>query len=406
MTMLSEHAPPDETGTRYPVARYARHDAYFRSHDLQTPCLLLDLDIVADQYRKLRDVLPDAEVYYAVKACAAPELLRLLVGLGCGFDVASTGEIDMCLAAGADPATLSFGNTVKKPSAIDDAWRRGVTLFAFDSAEELVKIAAKAPGASLVCRITVETTGAQWPISRKFGCGEPGRAVELLLDACHLGLHPKALTFHVGSQQREPENWDIGISRCATVTRELAAHGVEIELLNLGGGLPSRYDDALPGLDQYAAAIHESLARHYPITPRLIIEPGRFLPGDAGLIRSEVVLATARGTGENEKRWVYVDIGRFGGLAETEGEAIRFPLVPLRDGGPLTSPTSPGVLAGPTCDSADVLYERAPRDLPVDLAAGDQLDFLATGAYTAPYASVGFNGFEPLHTHCFGGVSI
>ena len=402
MTLLSEQAAPNKSGPSYPVARYARHDAYFRAHDLQTPCLLLDLDMVAEHYRALREALPGADVYYAVKAGAAPELLRLLVRLGCGFDVASTGEIDMCLAAGADPELLSFGNTVKKHAAIEDAWRRGVKLFAFDSPEELTKIAAAAPGASVVCRITVETTGAQWPISRKFGCGEPERAVELLVKAHRLGLRPKALTFHVGSQQREPENWDIGISRCATVTRELAAHGIEIELLNLGGGLPSRYDDALPRLTAYADAIHASLARHYPRAPRLIIEPGRYLPGDAGLIRSEVVLATTRGAGAG-KRWVYVDIGRFGGLAETEGEAIRFPLIALRGGRLLGSQVSPAVLAGPTCDSADVLYEHAPRRLPVDLTAGDQLDFLATGAYTAPYCSVGFNGFEPLRTYCFEG---
>ena len=402
MTLLSEQAAPNAVGAAYPVARYARHDAYFREHDLPTPCLLLDLDMVAEQYRALRDALPEADVYYAVKACAAPELLRLLTRLGCGFDVASVGEIDLVLAAGADPAMISFGNTIKKHSAIGEAWRRGVKLFAFDSPEELAKIADAAPGAELVCRITVETTGAQWPISRKFGCGEPERAVELLVKASRLGLKPKALTFHVGSQQREPENWDIGISRCATVTRALAQHGIELELLNLGGGLPAQYDDALPQLSAYADAIHASLARHYPNMPRLIIEPGRFLSGDAGLIRSEVVLATTRGAGEG-KRWVYVDIGRFGGLSETEGEAILFPLIPLRDGRLLGTPTSPAVLAGPTCDSADVLYEHELRRLPVDLAAGDQLDFLATGAYTAANSSVGFNGFEPLRTHCFGG---
>ena len=404
MTLLSENTPPNEALADYPVARYARHDAYFKAHDdVQTPCLLLDLDMVAERLRSLREALPNVEVYYAVKACAAPELLRLMVRLGCGFDVASTGEIDMVLAAGADPAMLSFGHTVKTRSAIEDAWKRGVKLFAFDSPEELAKIADAAPGAEVVCRITVDTTGSQWgPTSRKFGCGGPEQAVELLLQAARLGLRPKALTFHVGSQQREPSDWDIAISRCATITRELAAHGVEIEVLNLGGGLPSQYGDALPQLSAYADAIYASLARHFPNTPRLLIEPGRFLSGDAGLIRSKVVLATTRA--DTGKRWVYVDVGRFGGLAETEGEVIRFPLVALRDGTGLDSPAAPAVLAGPTCDPADVMYEREPRRLPIDLTAGDQLDFLAAGAYTAPYASVAFNGFAPMRTYCFGGA--
>lgn len=404
MTLLSEQTPPDEAVADYPVARYARHDAYFKAHDLPTPCLLLDLDMVVERHRSLREALPDVDVYYAVKACAAPELLKLMVRLGCGFDVASTGEIEMVVAAGADPATLSFGHTVKTHAAIADAWKRGVKLFAFDSVEELAKIADAAPGAEVVCRISVETSGSQWgPTSRKFGCGGPEHAVEQIREAARLGLKPKALTFHVGSQQREPSDWDIAIARCATITEELAGHGIELELLNLGGGLPSTYNEAVPQVSAYADAIYTSLARHYPSTPRLMIEPGRFLSGDAGLIRSTVVLATTRAADEG-RRWVYVDTGRFGGLAETEGEVIRFPLVALRDGTVLDSPATPAVLAGPTCDPADTLYERTPRRLPIDLTAGDHLDFHATGAYTAPYASVGFNGFEPLRTYCFGGA--
>lgn len=401
MTLLSENAPPSDARADYPVAGYARHDAYFKAHDLQTPCLLLDLDLVAERLGALRQALPNVEVYYAVKACAAPELLSLMAQLGCGFDVASTGEMDMCVAAGADPATFSFGHTVKTHAAIKDAWRRGVRLFAFDSREELAKIADAAPGADVVCRLRVETTGSLFgPVSRKFGCGEPD-AVELLVEAVRLGLRPKALTFHVGSQQREPSDWDLAIAGCARITEKLAVHGIELDLLNLGGGLPTQYGEALPRLSAYADAIHASLARHYPSTPRLMIEPGRFLSGDAGLIRSEVVLTTTRT--DTGTRWVYVDTGRFGGLSETEGEVVRFPLVPLRDGRPLGTPVAPAVLAGPTCDPADVLYEHTPRQLPADLTAGDQLDFLAAGAYTAPYASVGFNGFAPLRTYCFGG---
>ena len=182
MTLLSENTPPNEALADYPVARYARHDAYFKAHDLQTPCLLLDLDMVAERHQSLREALPNVEVYYAVKACAAPELLRLMVRLGCGFDVASTGEIDMVLAAGADPAMISFGHTVKTHSAIEDAWKRGVKMFAFDSPEELAKIADAAPGADVVCRLRWTPPGRSGGRrAASSAAARPEHAVELLL---------------------------------------------------------------------------------------------------------------------------------------------------------------------------------------------------------------------------------
>ncbi|MFH9674330.1 type III PLP-dependent enzyme [Streptomyces sp. NPDC017405] len=386
---------------RYPEPAYARHDAYFRRHALPTPCLLLDLDAVAEQLRRLRAALPDAEVYYAVKANAEPELLRLLADAGCGFDVASPGEIDRCLAAGAAPERISYGNTVKKRADIAYAHRLGVPLFAFDSAEELEKLAAAAPGADVMCRVTVVTTGAQWPISRKFGCSaDDARA--LLRRARDLGLNPYGCTFHVGSQQRNPASWDEGIGHAARLFAGLAEDGIELGLLNLGGGLPAGYDAAVPALETYGKAITDAIGHHFPSPPRTVIEPGRYLPADAGLVRSEVVLVTER-TEPVRRRWAYVDAGRFGGLAETEGEAIRFPLTVTRDSAPVAPGTAPAVLAGPTCDSADVLYENTPADLPLDLRPGDHVDFLAAGAYTVPYSSVGFNGFPPLPAYCFSG---
>lgn len=346
--------------------------------------------------------MPSAAIYYAVKANADPELLRTLVAIGCGFDVASTGEIDACIAAGAEPELISFGNTVKKESAIRYAHERGIRLYSIDSAAELEKIARSAPGADVCCRIIVRTTGAQWPISRKFGCTEED-AVDLLRQARSLGLNPRGSTFHVGSQQRRPGSWQSGVAAAARVAAKLAAEGIELDLLNLGGGLPVRYDAGVPGLTAYATAINNSVAEHFRHVPNLIIEPGRYLPGDAGLIRSEVVLVVNR---EHGRRWVYVDVGRFGGLAETEGEAIAYPLVARRPGGEFAGEQAPAVVAGPTCDSADVLYEQTPVLLPADLRPGDHIDFLATGAYTTPYASVGFNGFPPLPTYCFGATAV
>jgi ornithine decarboxylase len=385
----------------YPIAEYARHDAFFWRTRPPTPCLLLDLDVVVDRYHRLRSALPEVEIYYAVKANPYPEILRLLVQLGGGFDVASPGEIAACLEAGADPAALSYGNTAKKEQAIAYAYERGIRLFAVDAPAELDKVARAAPGSRVFCRVAIVTTGARWPLSRKFGCS-PDVAVDLMRRADRLGLEPYGLMFHVGSQQLIPGNWTEAIRLVAGVRRRLASDGIELSLLNLGGGLPAQYDEAIPELAAYGAAIRAGMADADAGFGRLIIEPGRYLPGDAGLIRSEVVLVAER-TEPERRRWVYLDVGRYGGLTETEGDSIGYRVVTTRPDGELSRQHAPVVLAGPTCDSTDVMYEVPQRPLPVDVRPGDHVDFLAAGAYTTQYASVGFNGFPPLSTFSFGG---
>ncbi|MEO6703553.1 MAG: type III PLP-dependent enzyme [Jatrophihabitantaceae bacterium] len=383
-----------------PVVDYDRHRTIFSANQLSTPRLLLDLDVVAAQYRHLQLLVPGGEIYYAVKANAEPAVLSLLTSLGCGFDVASPGEIAACLRAGASPDRLSYGHPVKKSADISHAFGIGIRLFAFDSAAELDKLALAAPGCEVMCRVTVGSAGAQWPISRKFGCA-PHEAVSLLRYAQSLGLRPAGITFHVGSQQREPARWHDAIGVMAGIISALAAEGIGIDILNVGGGLPARYDPELPNLASYAQAMLTGLQRHELAPSRLIVEPGRYLVADAGLIRSEVVLAVTRAEPSGH-RWIYVDVGRFSGLAETEGEAIRFPLVAMRGDRPAPGPLAEAVVAGPTCDSADTLYELN-RPLLAQVSEGDYLDFLATGAYTSTYSSVGFNGFEPLPTSCFAG---
>ena len=209
-----------------------------------------------------------------------------------------------------------------------------------------------------------------------------------------MGLRPHGVSFHVGSQQTDPNQWDAPIATCAAIFRRLQRHGVALKALNVGGGFPARYSKPIPSIDAYASAIHRSLHTHFGrALPQLVIEPGRYLVGEAGVIETEVLLV-ARKSRRDEHRWVYIDCGKFGGLAETMDEAIRYRVVvPDRHG-----PLAPAVLAGPTCDSADILYERIPVELPDDLRAGDRVQILATGAYTFTYASVGFNGIPPLRT--------
>ena len=267
-------------------------------------------------------------------------------------------------------------------------------LFAFDSRAELEKIAVAAPGSRVFCRILTSGEGAEWPLSRKFGC-EPSMALELLRLAKDLDVIPWGVSFHVGSQQRDPRQWDRAIAEAARMFRDLEQDGIELGMLNIGGGFPARYRRDIPTLCRYGACIRRSILKHFGNrVPDVIVEPGRQMVGNAGIIQTEVVLI-AKKSANDPRRWVFLDIGKFGGLAETEGEAIQYPIKSPRRGR-----AERVVLAGPTCDSADVLYERANYRLPVDLSIGDRLQIRSTGAYTSTYASVAFNGFEPLRCYC------
>jgi ornithine decarboxylase len=366
--------------------------------ELDTPYLVVDLDVVADRFGALAAALDGVALHYAVKANPAADVLRVVLQLGGNFDVASPAEIDMCLAAGARPSQISYGNTAKKLRDIAYAHEMGVRLYSFDSRAELSKLTAAAPGSTVMCRVLCGGAGADWPLSRKFGC-EPEMAVELLTLAAAHG-HGTGLAFHVGSQQRHPEAFDTALREIGWIVSTLSARGVRLDVLNLGGGFPAHYHEAIPEPGAYASAIRAALAEHLPeADPTLIAEPGRYLVGDAGVIVSEVVLVSTKSAFE-DRRWVTVDIGLFGGLAEALDEAIRYRITTPHDDGP----AGPVVIAGPSCDSMDVLYDKSDYELPLALSPGDRVLLHATGAYTTTYASVGFNGFPPLRAHMVSGA--
>ena len=359
-----------------------------------TPCLVLDVDRVEANFRALSRALPLARIYYAVKANPAPQVLARLVRLSSFFDAASYEEVSACLDAGARPEAISFGNTIKKVSAIRRAHAQGVSMFAFDSAEELEKLAEHAPGARVYCRILVENEGADWPLSRKFGTTiESAKA--LMLRAGEMGLDPFGLSFHVGSQQTTTRAYEIAIGKVAMLFTDLTEAGVNLRMMNLGGGFPTRYRDDVPEIDQFGLAIMTAMTDHFGNNlPDMVIEPGRFIVGDAGVVSAEVVLVSRRDP-DDPVRWVYLDIGRFVGLAETEGEAIKYRILTPHDG----TPMGPVAIAGPTCDGADILYEKSNYRLPLALRSGDRVELLSTGAYVTTYASQRFNGFAPLAEH-------
>ena len=361
----------------------------------ETPCLVIDLDVVEYNYKRMSDLLPQARIFYAMKANPATEVLGRLGNLGSNFDTASRGEIEQCMAVGVEADRISFGNTIKKEKDIAWAYRQGVRLFAFDSEAEMAKLARSAPGSRVFCRVLVDCDGAEWPLSKKFGCA-PEMAKELLKKAQDCGLEPYGISFHVGSQQTDLEQWDRALTQVSQMFFALAESGIDLKMVNLGGGFPAKYRANVQPIEAYCEAVQQALVKHFGNRmPEVIIEPGRSMVGDAGILQSEIVLIS-RKSATDRKRWVYLDVGKFGGLAETMDESIKYRLTTPGEGGR----TGPVVLAGPTCDSADILYEKTEYRLPLSLKVGDKVEIYATGAYTTTYSAVNFNGFAPLKAYC------
>jgi ornithine decarboxylase len=361
-----------------------------------TPFLVLDLNVVRTRFQEMQLCFPEAAIHYAVKANPAAAIIAALAVQGSSFDIASPQELELCLSLGVPAERLSYGNTIKKSHDIAAAYVSGVRHFTFDSEAELDKLAVHAPGANVFCRVLTTGDGAAWPLSKKFGCNYD-TAYSLILRSRNQGLVPAGLSFHVGSQQTDPYAWRRPLQEVATLYQALARQGVRLTHLNVGGGFPARYQGEAPPLSHYAKVIQDTIKHLFDTPLTLVLEPGRSLVADAGVIQSEVVLID-RKSQRDSVRWVYLDIGKFGGLAETMDEAIQYRIHTPRSG-----PTGPVILAGPTCDSADILYEKTRYELPLTLRIGDRLEFLSAGAYTSSYASVGFNGFPPLATYCLGG---
>ncbi len=353
-----------------------------------TPFLEVETAVVSRRLDELAAALPGIAIHYAVKANPHPEVLAAVVAGGGNFDVASPVEVRACLAAGAAADDLVYSNPVKRRDHIAEAAALGVRMFVVDSQPEVRKVAEAAPGTAVLCRLVTSGDGSDWPLSRKYGCSV-GQAVDILRLAAELGLDPAGVSFHVGSQQRDPNAWRGPIAAAASVFSALSADGLTPWLLDLGGGFPARHEGDIPPLTAYGAVIEDQLRRSFgDHRPRTIVEPGRAVVGDAGALVTTVVGVVQRG----DTRWVYLDAGVFTGLVETLDEAIRYRIETSADGGP----TGPCVLAGPTCDSADVLYQVTPVRLPLALAEGDIVRLESAGAYTSCYSTVGFNGFDPL----------
>jgi ornithine decarboxylase len=357
-----------------------------RSRSLPTPFLLVDLERVQANYRRLAGAFDNARVYYAVKANPHSAVLRALAEAGCGFEISSDGELDLIEALDR-PVPIVSSNPIKTDQFIARTARAGVEGFAVDSIEEVEKVARAAPGAAVYVRLLVDNSGSEWPLARKYGVG-PSDATDLLVRASALGLRPRGTTFHVGSQCRVSASWDDALAVTAEVWNAVGQRGIELDLLGIGGGFPVQHTRPIPVLSEIVNVVRRGVAERFPAGVELTLEPGRGIVGDAALLGASVIGKARRGA----EQWVYLDVGVFNGLMEAI-EGFSYEVVASTDG-----PRQSVVLAGPSCDSVDVISDSIALP-PVDV--GDRVYVLNAGAYTLSYASH-FNGWPPPTVHIAG----
>lgn len=363
------------------------------SEERETPFLVLDLNVIESRYHELRQGFNNTHIYYAVKANPADEIIERLVHLGSNFDLASVNELNKVLKFKVEPSRLAYGNTIKKKQDIQYFYDHGVRLFVTDAEADLRNIATYAPHSKVFFRLSIDCAEtADWPLSKKFGC-DSDALIGLAILAKELGLTPYGISFHVGSQQRDIQSWQHAITETKAIFDQLRdKHDIHLSMLNLGGGLPAHYRQKTETFNKYTSEINEYLKvfDEYELE-QIMIEPGRSLVGDAGILISEIILISHRPK-LGCKRWIYTDVGVFNGLIETIGESVEYPVLSNR-----TGEVGSVIIAGPTCDSMDIMYQDKDYALPTSLEIGDHLYWVSTGAYTTSYSSIEFNGFSPLN---------
>jgi len=344
----------------------------------ERPFLILDNAIVRHKLRRFRAALPRVQPHYAVKANPDRRVVEALMQEGCRFEIASTPELDLLMSLGVNPAEVFYSNPVRSRQAIAYAASKGVEWFVVDSVDELRRVHEIKPDARSYLRIATPNIGSDWPLSGKFGAGA-GETQDIVLAAAKLGADLAGVTFHAGSQCRNPENWRVGIEKARALFDSMAGAGLRPRMLDIGGGFPVRHVKPIPSIEVIGAVVNEAL-KAFPAEVQVVAEPGRYLVSDAGYFVCRVMGTTTRAG----KRWMHWDAGLFGGVIETT-EGLKYKIRTDRSG-----PDAPWHVAGPTCDSVDVVLRDEP--LPSDLQEGDFIYIRNAGAYTTAYASE-FNGF-------------
>ena len=347
--------------------------------DYRQPTVVISKQLLRANVRRFITAMPKVRPHFAVKANPDEEVLRIFLEEGVCFEVASIAEIDAMLNLGVDMETVFFSNPIKSPASIAHAAKHGLLWFCVDTPEEVSKIAAIKLDAKLYVRIAVSNEGSNWPLSRKFGASPS--AVELIIEtAIRLGMQICGVTFHVGSQCTNTNNWVEGVAAANTLIFKLIEHDFVPELLNIGGGYPVQITGEEPSIEEIGDSIKEQLDA-LPDNILVMAEPGRYLVGSAGCLVSQVVGVASRDDG----RWVYLDSGIYGGLMELIDD---FPLNIISE---RVGELAPCTMAGPTCDAMD---EMGRRWLPANTQVEDLIYMPNMGAYCASCTTY-FNGFPP-----------
>ena len=349
---------------------------------LPTPRLLLNKVTIQQKLHEFRDAAPSVEVFYALKANADEQLVRFFVSMGAGFEISTMGELQLLQRLGVAPDRIISGNTIRSPEFIRSSHLYGIAQFCVDSFGEVEKLAREAPGSRILVRLAVDNSGSEWPLAEKFGAPRD-EALELLFQTRAAGLQPCGVTFHVGSQSVDVASWGKALEETHWVWEKASLGGLDLRVLNLGGGFPAHYVRAVPSIAEIFRYLLPCVENKFGTDIQLQAEPGRGLVAEAGTLLTRVLGKSKR----SGAYWLHLDVGVFNGLIESLG-GIKY--IFSLYGEAQRGEQREWVIAGPSCDSMDVIARGVVLPEPED---GDILLIHTAGAYTSAYAS-SFNGCD------------
>lgn len=352
------------------------------------PLLMLDCDIIRQQYRALSAALPNVTLHFALKPLPHPVVVRTLLQEGASFDLATTGEVELVAQEGVPAERTIHTHPIKRDADIRDALAYGCNVFVVDNLNELAKFKAYHDEVELLVRLSFRNSEAFADLSKKFGCSAE-QALTIIEMAKEWNIRIKGLSFHVGSQTTNPQKYVEAIHTCKEVMEQVVERGLPaLSTLDIGGGFPVNYTKQVMPIDQFCVPINEALAE-LPETVQVIAEPGRFI-----VAQSMMSVASVMGQAERDgQTWYYLDDGVYGSFSGLIFDDAQYPLVTLKQEGEY----APSVLAGPTCDSIDVIAENI---LLPKLDNGDLIIGRMMGAYTSATAT-DFNFFKRAQTVVF-----
>ena len=346
-----------------------------------SPLLIVDCDIIRQQYRALSNALPGVTLHFALKPLPLLEVVNTLFEEGASFDLASNGEVDLVQAAGVPPELTIHTHPIKRDSDIRYALEYGCNVFIVDNINELEKFIPYSDQVEILVRLSFRNKDAIADLSKKFGCS-PDQTIDIMQTARDLGIRIKGLSFHVGSQTTSPDKFVTAIESCSQLIQQVVELGLPtLSTIDIGGGFPCAYQDNVMPIDDFCTPIRQALAQ-LPETIKVIAEPGRFLVAQAAIAVSSVMGQAVR----DGKTWYYLDDGVYGSYSGIIYDHGNYPIEALHNEGE----HFPSVLSGPTCDSIDVIAEDI---LLPKLNNGDLVIGRMMGAYSTASATE-FNFFR------------